>query len=188
MPPHFQFQTAAQSADTVALRIECLTYTLNTRGVFGLDEEDSIPATVGFNEKGGMDDGEFFEYLMTNILPLYPHARPLPGKWVVLKVDSGPGRLNNDLLAMLRFMGFLIFPGVPNTTAVTQETDWNYNEFKTIYRTNLELAVTEKQKQGQLLSFEPHFVPWVVYGGLNEKLKFTIVKSAFQEGFLREAC
>lgn len=135
-----------------------------------------------------MDDEEFYKYVMTGIVTLYPHAAPEHGRWVVLKLDSGPGRLNNDLLARLRFLGFLIFPGVPNTTAVSQETDWNYSAFKTQFLTNLALALDEKMKQNEPLTFAPWMVPWFVYGGFNPDLKFTLVGSAYQEGFSRKAC
>jgi hypothetical protein len=82
------------------------------------------------NEKGGMNDDEFVLYLWMAIMPLYPKAAPMRGRWVVLKCDSGPGHMNINLLAELRASGFILFPGVPNTTAVTQETDQNYGPFK----------------------------------------------------------
>ena len=52
-----------------------------------------------------------------------PDAAPKKGKWVCIKCDSGPGHLNTDILAYTRFHGFLLYPGVPNTTAVSQEMD-----------------------------------------------------------------
>jgi hypothetical protein len=48
-----------------------------------------------------MDDDDFFEYLQKSIMKLYPNAAPVKGKWVVIKCDSGPRRLNPDLLAYL---------------------------------------------------------------------------------------
>jgi hypothetical protein len=57
----------------------------------------------------------------------------VPGKRVMLKVDSRPGRLNIELLAELHLLGFYLYPGVPNMTAVSQETDQNYSPFKTQY-------------------------------------------------------
>jgi hypothetical protein len=54
------------------------------------------------NEKGGMDDDEF--------VPLYPNAKNKPGQRVIIKVDSGPGRTNLKLLAMLRMFGFILCP------------------------------------------------------------------------------
>ncbi len=58
----------------------------------------------------------FFEYLQKSIMKLYPDAAPVKGRWVVIKCDSGPGRLNTTLLAYLRYYGFILYPGVPNTT------------------------------------------------------------------------
>jgi hypothetical protein len=39
-------------------------------------------------------------------------------------------------LAEVRTLGFIIYPGVPNTTAVTQETDQSYGPFKTQFQKN----------------------------------------------------
>ena len=36
-----------------------------------------------------------------------------------LRVDSGPGRLNHDLITRLMCLGFILYPCVPNTTHVT---------------------------------------------------------------------
>jgi hypothetical protein len=93
-----------------------------------------MPVSLGMNAKGGMDDNEFFEYLQKSIMPLYPESAQVNGKWVVLKCDSGPGQMNEELLAMLRFHGFLLFPGIPNTTAVSQETDQIYGPFQGQFR------------------------------------------------------
>ncbi len=38
----------------------------------------------------------------------------------MVKVDSGPGRLQEDFLAKARTLGFSVYPGVPNNTAVTR--------------------------------------------------------------------
>ena len=86
------------------------------------------------NAKAGMDTVEFSKYLQTSIMPLYPYAQDTPGKIFLIIVDSGPGRLDLDMLATLRARGFYLMTGVPNTTHVTQATDRNYGPFKTIYR------------------------------------------------------
>ena len=57
--------------------------------------------TFGQNEKGGMDEDEFEKYLLNSIVPLYPDAKNMPGNRVLLKVDSGPGRMNIRLLTKL---------------------------------------------------------------------------------------
>ncbi len=73
----------------------------------------------------------------------YPDTTPEKGKWVIRKCDGGHGRMNVDLLASLRLDVFQLFPGVPNTTAVTQETDRNYGPFKGVYARNLDKIVDE---------------------------------------------
>jgi hypothetical protein len=50
------------------------------------------------NEKEGMTDDEFKKYIEYSICPLYPDMEDKPGKRVLLKVDSGPGRNRKDLL------------------------------------------------------------------------------------------
>jgi hypothetical protein len=120
LPPHFQFMTSAQTDEGKQIRNECIRYMKNVRGEFGLGEVASKPISYGMNECGGMDTEEFAKYIRNAIMPLYPIASPKKGKWVLIKCDSGPGRLNMDLLADMRSSGFILFPGVPNTTAVTQ--------------------------------------------------------------------
>ena len=50
------------------------------------------------NKKGVMNDEEFRKYLNNMIYPLFPDMEDVPGKCVLLKVDSGPGRNCKDLL------------------------------------------------------------------------------------------
>jgi hypothetical protein len=57
------------------------------------DTETSWDCTFGLNTRGGMDVCEFEQYVMNSILPLYPKTRDRPGHWLLLKCDSGPGRL-----------------------------------------------------------------------------------------------
>ena len=57
-----------------------------------------------------MDDDEFEKYLMNSIVPLFPHAKDKKGHRVLIKVDSGPGRLSMKLLVKLRLLGFVLYP------------------------------------------------------------------------------
>ncbi len=111
------------------------------RGKFGCEEERTWPVSFRQNEKGGMDEEEFAEYLFNSIVPLFSPAKDKPGHCVLLKVDSGPGRMNLNLLLKLRLLGFVLYPCVPNTTHVTQETYQNYGPFKTQFLSNLDLIV-----------------------------------------------
>ena len=100
--------------------------------------EKEWPVTVGMNSSGGMDDTEFAKYIENSIMPLFPDAEDQYGKRVLIKCDGGPGRMNKNLLAKLRMRGFILYPGLPNSTHVTQETDRNYSVFKSKFRENLQ--------------------------------------------------
>ena len=182
LPPHFQFQTSAQTAEAEYIRIECIRYMLDVRAQFGHDTEQSFPISLGLNSKGGMDVDEFYEYIVKSIMRLYPDAAPTAGKWVVIKCDGGPGRLNEELLAYLRFHGYLLYPGVPNTTAVTQETDQSYGPFQSKLRTNLEALIDERLHAEKATTLAPWIVGLVVFGGEDPETG-CVVGSAFQEGF-----
>ena len=52
IPPHFQFQTAAQSEDNMRICNDMLQWIPNTVGKFGCEKEKQWPCTIGMNEKG----------------------------------------------------------------------------------------------------------------------------------------
>lgn len=113
----------------------------------------------------------------------------------MVKVDSGPGRVNVPMLARLKLRGFYLFPGVPNTTAVSQETDRNYGPFKTQFKKNLDQVVDERIKQNKLneddevsVSLPPWMVGLMVFGGTDPATGFTLEKGAFEVGFSRAVC
>eukprot|EP00804_Cyclotella_cryptica_P007858 CCRYP_001439-RA/>CCRYP_001439-RA protein AED:0.28 eAED:0.18 QI:0/0/0/1/0/0/2/0/291 len=172
IPPHFQFQTRAQSVETQSVNINLVTFIPNIIGKFGADEEKEWPVTFGFNAKGGMDNEQFKEYFKTNIAPLYRDAEYNAGKRVMVKVDSGPGRLEIDFLVEARTSGFIIYPSVPNTTAVTQETDQSYGPFKSEFAQNLR-ALSDARINGD---FPTSLPPWM----------FVVSESAFEFGFSRD--
>ncbi|KAL3760365.1 LOW QUALITY PROTEIN: hypothetical protein ACHAWU_000340 [Discostella pseudostelligera] len=177
LPPHFEFQTAAQSDNGAQIKYEAAKFMLHTRGQYGTDKEQNWATSIGANAKGGMDDVELFKYIKNTIMPLYPKAAPVKGKWVIVKVDSGPGRGNEDLLTELRWHGFILFPGVPNTAAVTQEMDQNYGPFKTAFRDNLHRVVDERFRLGLSTSMPPWLCGLFVFGGTDPLSKCVLTES-----------
>jgi hypothetical protein len=95
--------------------------------------------------------------------------------------------MNLELLANLQLYGFILFSGVPNTTAFTQETDQNYGPFKTQYCKNLDAVVDAQLKQGKTTLLAPWQVGLIVYGGtdlemgLVVNLAFDALKGCMQE-------
>jgi hypothetical protein len=96
-------------------------HTKDTIGQFGFEQRRRFPTTFGMNERGGMNAVELEKYFNNLILPLSPDIEDIPGKRVIMKLDSGPGRLNIEMLATLRLKGLYLVPGVPNTTSNTSE-------------------------------------------------------------------
>jgi len=141
--------------------------------------------SIGLNEKGGMDDDEFSQYIINLMMRLYPDAADIPGKRVIVKIDSGPGRCNNTLLARLRIRGILLYAGVPNTTSVSQETDRNYGQFKNVYRRNLEKYAHDREKACKSTAVSVVLIGLFVYGGV-DPVTNEEYENAFQAGFSKE--
>ena len=100
----------------------------------------------------------------------------------MLIVDSGPGRNNKALLASLAACGFLLHPGIPYTTHVTQPTDCNYGYFKTLYQKNLEKIAHHRRMKNNNLWQSIYLL--LVFGkcdGWNENIACDF---AFDEAFL----
>ena len=183
IPPHFQLKTLAQSDDTKRISVDWFVHSARVIGKFGLETERELPTTFGMNEKGGMNAIELDKYIKKAILPLFPDLADVPGKRVLLKLDSGPGRMNLDMLADLRLQGVCVIPGAPNTTHVTQETDQNYGLYKSIYRQNLEKLSEARQKVRKRITVSD--LPLLVFGGFDYVTK-TVMKNAFQRAFSLE--
>ena len=103
----------------------------------------------------------FIEYIEKVVLPLYPNiskttkfdhvsGRLLCGP-VILKVDSGPGRIvasEESISKRADFleMGLFILMGLPNATSVQQEMDALYGAFKSATYARGEIILMEKMR------------------------------------------
>ena len=119
IPPHLQFSTKAKTTDKMRLRDELVKYYPNIHGKLGCEEVRIWPVSFGMNTKGETEDREFELYLLNTIFPLFPDSKDQKENRVLLKVESGPGRLNAQILCKCRLLGFILYPGVPNTMAVS---------------------------------------------------------------------
>jgi hypothetical protein len=173
---------AAMAEEHEKLRFKFLTHVWDTCGRFGCDEEWVWPCMIGLNEKGGMNDEEFDKYIDNSIVPLYPDLEDMPGKRVLLKVDSGLGRNGRDLLNKARFQGVYLFPGLPNATSVQQETDINYGPFNSVIRSNLKNIATAcflAQKSMKLRPFTFGLIIYSVVCPISNVVCENAVDSAF---------
>ena len=177
LPIHLQVKSEAQ-AENIRLSVNFMKDSRSVRGVFGFGGVREVGMTLRANPKAGMDTKEFAKYLFATIVPLYPDTADKPGKRVAVIVDSGPGRVNSDMLARLRIRGFYLIPGVPNTTHVTQATDKNYGLFKSIYRQNLTKLTEYRCSNNKTI--QPTDIPLMIFGGDPQDIG---LENAFERAF-----
>jgi hypothetical protein len=98
---------------------------------------------VTVNERGGTYGRVLHQSLSCYTEQLYPDAADLVGHRVLYKIDGGPGRLAEGMLADCRAHGVYLFLGVQNNTHVTQESDQNYCLFKSDIRRNIYILTSD---------------------------------------------
>ena len=111
-----------------------------------------------------MDDYEF-EIYITTALPLSLQIQINPWGYIHIKIDSRPGQTNIKFLAKLQSLGLLLYPGVANTTSVSQETDQKYGPFKTIFQKNLDTLTASRIAQINSSNIYPCIVGPIVFWG-----------------------
>ena len=163
VPPHFQLKSMAQNPEDQRLSVDWFTSTKDVLATFGWPRKKKFPCTFGMNERAGMNAEELHKYITGSILPLFPDMEDVPRKRVILKLDSGPGRMNVQMLAELRLRGLYVMPGVPNTTSKTQETDQSYGPFKGAFRRNIR-ALSQARFDSEL-SLQVIDLTLLVFGG-----------------------
>jgi hypothetical protein len=170
LPPLYIFDSGAKIEDNFRVKMEWLVGLPKVEGRFGcpsLIESDSF---YSVRMRGSMDDTLFNDYITRVILPLYPNISktavfdPQTGKLlcgpVVLKVDSGPGRIVATAASLacreaFHEMGLFILAGLPNATGVQQEMDALYGPFKSATYARGEMVLTRKlQERGVAVSLE----------------------------------
>jgi hypothetical protein len=180
IPPHFQLKSTAQTDSGQRLSVDWFRHTKDVMVQFGHSVVKALPCTFGMNEKAGMNSIELEKYMRGSILPLYPDIADVPGKRVIMKVDSGPGRMNVEMLASLRLQGLYLVPGVPNTTGKTQETDQNYGPFKSGFRANIRTLTQARFDKTMTITVTD--LPLLVFGGVCPRTGAPL-KNAFADAF-----
>ncbi len=163
-PPHIQFQSKAKSVDTARITISVAEHMQHVLGKFGCNEVKPWQGTFGTNEKGRMDYKKITKYMWYSIAPLFPDALNQPGTCILLKVNSGPGRMNLQLLTSLKLLGIVLYPCIPNKTHVMQETDRLYGPFTTQLWKNLDLIVEGRLENNKSLLLAPKMVELPLFG------------------------
>ena len=195
MPPCVQFPTRAKDLKRCKLHCGLLESLRQVQGRFGYSASRWHDTGFGMNPKGGMGKASFFKYITEFVFRLYPDAADVPGKRVMIKIDSGPGRMYPELQQRLRARGFHMFPGVPNGTEVGQEMDQLHAYCKSLSYKNREELIKARTAANpdntSPLSLAD--VGWLIFGGkvpLSDGSSVTLVPAfnmAFDKAHLDRA-
>jgi hypothetical protein len=160
LPPLYIFDSGAKIESNFRVKLSWLNGLPTISGRFGCPSTIEQSSYYSVRARGSMDDSLFNDYIERVVLPLYPNiskevrfdanGKLLCGP-VILKVDSGPGRIvaNLDSIskrAAFRELGLLILMGLPNATSVNQEMDALYGAFKSATYARGEVILTERMR------------------------------------------
>ncbi len=184
VPPHWhQIPTTAMAVGREKVRVNFIQHFMKTCSRLGCKEVREWPATIGMNKKeGGMNEDEFDKYINNSILLLFPNLEDVPGKRVLLKVDSCPERNGTALLLKARFQVVYLYPGRPNATSVQQETDINCGPFKSVIRTNLKNIASAHFTKWINVLLKASTFGLICYGGVRPDLG-VVLENALQVAF-----
>ena len=162
LPPLYIFDSGAKIESNFRVKLSWLDGLPKVTGRFGCPDRIEESSFYSVRSRGSMDDSLFNDYIERVVLPLYPNISKTAtfdantGKLlcgpVILKVDSGPGRIiaNMESIAKreaFRELGLLILMGLPNATSVNQEMDALYGAFKSATYARGEVILTERMQQ-----------------------------------------
>ncbi len=161
LPPMYIFDSGAKVEDIFQVRLQWLDRLPSVTGQFGPEQIES-GSFYSVRSCGSMDDSLQNDDINQVLLPLYPNIskttafEPTTGKLlhgpVILKLDSGPGRIVALFDSILRReelaeKGLIIMSGLPNATSVQQGMDALYGAFKSATYARGELVLMEKMRK-----------------------------------------
>ncbi|KAI2497543.1 hypothetical protein MHU86_16946 [Fragilaria crotonensis] len=159
LPPLFIFDSNAKTDENFRVKNSWLEGLPTITGRFGCPTLIESSSFYAVRSKGSMDDSLLNSYIEDVLLPLYPNInkrhlsmQQLLAGPVVLKLDSGPGRIVASHESILKREGYferglIILAGLPNATSVQQEMDALYGSFKPATNGRGEMVVMRKIKE-----------------------------------------
>ena len=80
-----------------------------------------------------------------------------------------------------------MYPGVPNSTSVSQEADRTYGLMKTAFRKKLVEVIDQHILHNVSVSLAPWTAGLFLFGGRDPLTEFQVERNAYQAAFHREA-
>jgi hypothetical protein len=143
LPLYFLIPTDAKEPQ---VKREFLLALPQVEGQYGFEGRRVVNCGWTFNKKGGMNGVAFNAWYNDWLKSLYPNAKDVPGKRILDKSDSGPGRFGEAFNSRARLDGFYHFPSTPNATEVCQEMDQLFSYFKSLVYKNINTVLSKKKE------------------------------------------
>lgn len=152
-PPYPMIPSSAKNPNCP---VEYLRSLPQVEAQFGYPGRRHFDASWTFNEKGGMNNDAFCKWYCEVLMRYYPDAEDVPGKRVIDKSDSGPGRMGVEFNTRARSSGFYHFPSTPNCTEVCQEMDQLFAYLKMLaYKNANKVLVVKRELCGPSTILDP---------------------------------
>ena len=189
IPPLF---VLTSSAEDPRVRGRLVRNMKHIQGQFGYDPVEegenlrSFPPAIAFSKEGSIDSSSLIYFIERHLCVLYPDAEDVPGKRVLMKADSGPGRFSEEFRTISRSYGFYFYPGLPNGTELGQEMDQLFSYCKSVMEENRHTLwqgrVKYQYRKAQTTTWD---LPLIVFGGKYEfeNGEITQLRNAFAESF-----
>jgi hypothetical protein len=167
LPPLIIFTCNTKNVEKRKLNFKALTGFKQVYAQYGYEEARWHDCSFARNPKGGMNKELFEGYILNDLADKFPDATNQPGKRVMAKTDSGPGRSSTATLARMKVDGFDLFPGVPNGTEIGQEMDQLFAAFKGgCYRNRDKLWEARRRMDGEKATCTENDVGALIFGGM----------------------
>ena len=129
---------------TKRLEADLLSRFHHIEGKWGHNRRRSFSPYIAASTKGSMS-AEILKGYFLHISQLYPDMEDVDKKRVIWKLDNGVGRDDPELNHLARVLGFVIHPGLPNSSEGTQECDQNFSTLKSKMEKNRQDIVSQNQ-------------------------------------------
>ncbi|CAB9513798.1 unknown protein [Seminavis robusta] len=166
LPPLLLFPSHAKNPANYKLKADFAKCLPQVEAIYGFDKPRAHNIPFAMNPKGSMTKEMLNDFFERCVLPLYPDCADTKESSLLIKVNSGPGRLNPPMLRLLRSRGAHLYPGMPNGTEVGQECDQVFSYLKKlVYENRQRLWQARFRLEGESASLSMSDVTSLVFGG-----------------------
>ena len=168
---------------TKRLEADLLSRFHHIEGQWGHSQRRSFSPYIAASCKGSMS-AEILQGYLLHVSQLYPGMSDVDKMRVIWKLDNGVGRDNAELNHLARSMGYVIYPGLPNSSEGTQECDQFFSTFKSKLEKNRQLIVYHNK------SVSMFDLPFILFGGSFKCKNGNTIElvNAFESSFTVEHC